>query len=490
MRPVNAQNLAASAYRTLGLSASATQAQIDSAARRLRIWPDPNSVPPTPWDSPWLGPVIRGKQDIEQALSALNEPSTRVEERLLWFHGNDPSLWSGEDAESLDQTLRTLSAAKDPASVHDFALARLQLALLHDDQFLDASRWKRVLARLGALAQSDDYLAWLLQLEERGDFEKRAQIEEVSAAMKGLPQSLANTLASRAESALEDDDPQTAGRILSLLHTDGGGLLTTGDVQERILNRLEDLVNRRCNHLHEDLDRKFARGGISREIGQAVCGGCAKFYNDSIDPVLTELFSLAGSKSDRTLRGRTAAARAMAHMGQCWAACARYAIAEQTLEAALQLGEGTPVEAAIRAAMARCQENGRRTPVATRHPSTGNQTRYKTVYNNNSTGKSRGGWGGAAIIISIILAASRAFLGINSSSSSSNYNAPSYNYPRYSPQNLTLPNAPGDQTIPDNSAPPPQDPFPRLHERLQPTAPSPPPLPSFAPAGGRSSGHH
>lgn len=130
MKSLNPERLAASAYRTLGLSASASQAQIDQAARRLRIWPDPNSVPPTPWDLNWLGPISRSKKDIEQALSLLNEPASRVEERLIWFHGADPRPWAAGDVQSLDAALRALSARNDPASAHDYALVRLQLAML------------------------------------------------------------------------------------------------------------------------------------------------------------------------------------------------------------------------------------------------------------------------------------------------------------------------------------------------------------------------
>jgi hypothetical protein len=114
MGVLTAQRMAASAYRTLGLPASATQAQIDAAARRLRIWADPKTVPPTPWDTPWLGPVRRSRNDIEQALSALNEPATRVEERLLWFHRPEPALWEAQKPIELDVSApRTAGGASD-----------------------------------------------------------------------------------------------------------------------------------------------------------------------------------------------------------------------------------------------------------------------------------------------------------------------------------------------------------------------------------------
>jgi hypothetical protein len=410
MKSLTPERLAASAYRTLGLSASASQAQIDQAARRLRIWPDLNSVPPTPWDLLWLGPVARGKKDIEHALALLNEPATRIEERLIWFHTEDPKPWSAGDVQSLDSALRALSARKDPASLHDYALVRVQLAMLHDTQLVDQDRWGRALQRLRKLSQSDDYLAWLLKVEAEGDFEKRAQIEEVSAAMKALPDGLAGTLATKAQSALEEDDLATAGRVLGVLRAAGNATPGALDYQTPILDRLEDLVNRRCNQLHQDLDKKFQRNGVSRLQGQAFCGGAAKFYNESIDPVLSQVYELVGLESDRTLRARTTAARAMAHMGQCWAMCGRLQVAEQTLDAAAELGRGTPVESMIRGLLEQVRQSLNRQrasaiPMAKPVgpvPAIPVGLPSKPVY--TTTGGS-GGWGGrSALIVALIIA--------------------------------------------------------------------------------------
>ena len=87
-------NIAQNAFRTLGLCARASQAQIDQAARQMRIWPDATDIPPTPWDLPWLGSLSRDKKAIENALSRLNDPQTRIEERLMWFNGTDPAFWN------------------------------------------------------------------------------------------------------------------------------------------------------------------------------------------------------------------------------------------------------------------------------------------------------------------------------------------------------------------------------------------------------------
>jgi hypothetical protein len=434
MHLLTSERLAANAYRTLGLSASASQAEVNQAARRLRIWPDAQSVPPTPWDCEWLGPVRRSKIDIEQALSRINEPASRVQERLLWFHGRDSDQW--DSAIALGRTLQSLASATDPISKHDFALARLCVTFNQDPGFLAIDRWRRVLTYLDELAESDDYLAQAIQIESDGDFEKRAALEEVATSIKAFPLTLASSIAAKAEAALEDDDVTAATRMLVLLRTAAPG--SAAACESRIADRLEDLIVRRCNDVHQDLD-KIGGKNVTTTQGQAICGGRARFYNESIDPLLTQLHDVAGPRSDRAYRARTAMARAMGHMGQCWAICGRMQIAEQTLEAALVLGQGTPVEQAIRENLLRCRQTMLWTATAqpaVPAPAVVSGQSYIPTYavpkkpkrSFSLSGSGSGGWRGAGVLIGIAVAVIRgltSFSGLGSSSPS----APSYTYP-------------------------------------------------------------
>ena len=349
MLELTSRRLAGSAYRTLGLSASATQAQIDQAARRLRIWPDPNSVPPTPWDLSWLGQVARSKNDIEQAMSRLNEPATRIEERLIWFHGTSPALWASADSAAMEKTFASLARATDPASLHDLALAKLQLGLLRDSAIIKTDQWDRIYQRLAALAESDDYLAWVLDVENSGDFDKRAQIDEIAAVVQSLPASLTSLFASKAETALEDDNATAAVRILGLLRGDKSGV--GARCETRILDRIEDLATRRCQQIPEELDRRLLKEKEDftqqRPHNQSVCREVATLFQDSVEPALAQLESIAGPQSDRLQRVRSAASRAMCDLAHAWTWSGRFIVAERTLHTALSLARGTPLESAI-----------------------------------------------------------------------------------------------------------------------------------------------
>src|SRR4051812_28342600 len=90
MQPLSFSNLAENAFRTLGISGSATQAEIDAAARRMRIFPDPSRIPPSLWDRAAMGDIERSKSDIERAVMLLQQPASRLEHRLFWYCGTTP----------------------------------------------------------------------------------------------------------------------------------------------------------------------------------------------------------------------------------------------------------------------------------------------------------------------------------------------------------------------------------------------------------------
>src|SRR5205814_4236413 len=127
VQPVTRERLAANAYRVLGLGASAGQSDIDAAARRMRIWPDPRRIPPTAWDIPSLGPIARTRGDIEQAVTRLSNPRTRLQERLLWYHSARPLTLNLNERTDGDGARRPPAASPER---NDQAVAALHAANL------------------------------------------------------------------------------------------------------------------------------------------------------------------------------------------------------------------------------------------------------------------------------------------------------------------------------------------------------------------------
>lgn len=355
MQALTQQRLAGNAYRTLGVSAGASQAAVDGAARRMRIWPDPKRIPPTAWDLPWLGPVARSRGDIEQAVARLSEPPSRLEERLLWYHGERPPPPPGGNGHSHGPN----PADDSPAQRHYAAVGALHAAVFADPEATDPGRWQRVMGQFAALAASPEAAAWLTRAEQDGDFEKRAAAGEIDAALKAVPLALAAALIPKAEAALARNDMETcAGLVLALRAAGSLGDEAAGPVG-RLLDAAEDALAAQCRELDAELRDKLR---TNRQEPQpfyadnyAATLKATGFYNDTINPALGRFYTLAAGDTDRLTRARSRCGEALELLGLGWEWSGKFVLAERTLLSALDLAQGSPAEVSIRKALARCE---------------------------------------------------------------------------------------------------------------------------------------
>ena len=304
MQPLTLKKLAANAYRTLGISAAADQSAIENAARRMRIWPDPARIPPTRWDLPWLGALDRSRMAIEQSVSRLNEPVSRLEERLSWYHITQPPR--GELFE-IDQNLTSMDVAVSMGEQHAAAVTALHVAGAIDPAATDVSRWKNVFQRIQFVVKSADTIGWLTQVEEDGEFEKRASTAEITTAVEGLPAALAAGLIPRIQSALDRNDTKGATELIALFSDDGpiGELAIT---VRGLLDHLEDDINVQCNEADHALRNVLRTSRSPREFYAANFGFtsvAANTYKSSIGPALARLSAIAPNDAQRILRVRS-----------------------------------------------------------------------------------------------------------------------------------------------------------------------------------------
>ena len=133
------------AFRTLGLAASASQAEVFEAAEALRLALKLGVEKRFDTDLAWLGGAARTEADVRDALGRLGDPPRRAAERLFWFHAPRVCPRPGSP-EALRRECEALAARGGPAALHDAAL--LLLAGLHalDPQFKEPAAWARAFA--------------------------------------------------------------------------------------------------------------------------------------------------------------------------------------------------------------------------------------------------------------------------------------------------------------------------------------------------------
>jgi hypothetical protein len=193
------------AYRVLRIPGSASAADINKAAARMRR-AEPELLKTSDIDVPRLGEVARGDADIRAAVTRLENPAARLTDRLLWFctlptPGNGPSI----------------SSAMDPAG-HDSALGALFDAMQGGLDDAGLAAWVKALRAWHAVISDDDY--WFLALihDEQGKFEPAATSAEVDALRVDAVRIAAGPLVAAARStALVADDRDTARRVLIAL---------------------------------------------------------------------------------------------------------------------------------------------------------------------------------------------------------------------------------------------------------------------------------
>lgn len=364
MQPLTQQMLAANAYRTLGISGSASQEQIDAAARRMRIFADPRRIPPTAWELPLLGAPARSRAEIEQSVARLHQPESRVVERLLWYCGvscpaSPESLAEQPLLQSTSQCAPAGSDASSIAAQHDSAIAAMHAAWAMDPEGSDTARWRNLMRRVIALCDSPAYADWIASIEAAGDFEKRASDSEIAAAIRKVPAALSAVLATMARKALERND-MNAGAELVLVLRDAGGGAAGGAAVAVLLDGLEDAVSGHCREMDHDLRDKLQTNRSEPDYyfsqNLAASRVAEQFYRVNIKPGLERFCVLADSDANRITRVRSQAAEVLTLLALGWEWGGDYVRAEQTLLTALVLAEDSPAsKTAIERSLERCR---------------------------------------------------------------------------------------------------------------------------------------
>jgi hypothetical protein len=356
MQPLSFSNLAENAFRTLGISGSATQAEIDAAARRMRIFPDPSRIPASPWDRAALGEIARSKSDIERAVMLLQQPRSRLEHRLLWYCGSSPppALTStGFDGDAEDAI--TLPDA------HNRAIAAMHGAWLSGGESPDASEWRDVVQRFRQLHGFGEYASWVASLETAGEFEKRSSPAEQAEAIRGVSRSIIQGIAAMAQASFDAGDADRGQHLLSIVHESGDDGVPADEALGRVLDRVEDDLDTLCRDVDDRLRDKLAtnRQDPTPFYDQNIwaCRSAEVTLQDKIRPTLQRFMALAASSPRRLDRGKSAVAELLVLLALGWEWSGEFNRALVTLNEAESLSDGSPsTSVTIEQQRERCEE--------------------------------------------------------------------------------------------------------------------------------------
>ena len=344
MEVLSSAQIDSNAYRVLGLSGGASQGEIDVAARRMRIWSDPSQIPPTPWDLSWMGPIDRTRNQIEQAVSRLNDPIVRIDQRLFWFAESSAAQKPG--AKGIAP-----SAPTGPTYDHDLAVARFCAMLRDDPQAMREAEWGKALADLISVTRSDSYRTWFLAIEQNGDFEKRGLTVEFDDAVAALPFSIANALAARARDAIDLGKYPVSLRYARLLRVVAPDPVSFEPYEKSICDRVEDLLmahtRRLTNQIFHEINWEKKDWQRYSKFNLNICKKAAGEIKETVEPLIGILEVMSGADSDRLRRIGASTAHMYRNMGLAWQRARKMRAADRALKSGRRFAKSTPHEAKI-----------------------------------------------------------------------------------------------------------------------------------------------
>jgi hypothetical protein len=220
-----------SAFRVLGLSATASQREVFDAAAAVRLALKLGVRKTFDGDLEWLGEVARGETEVRDAVGRLSAPVERARERLLWFHGrltNRPAASVAELMRTVDSVLHDAAGAQVAsgngrgaegyaATLHDAALLALAGLACLDPLLNEENAWARALGLWARLWEGEEFWSLLVAADLKGEYEPAVNFGEAASLRALAPRLVSQYVAERARDAAQREDLRAALRAFRLL---------------------------------------------------------------------------------------------------------------------------------------------------------------------------------------------------------------------------------------------------------------------------------
>lgn len=291
---------ARSAFRALGLAATAARGEVFDAASSVRLALKLGVRKTFEADAAWLfGPAAREETDVRDAVGRLSEPAQRARERLFWFHTHARPAPAQTVAE-LSHAVDALLAREGPEALHDAALLSLCGLLRLDPMLHDPEAWRRAFELWRRLFACEEFWSLLVAADLKGDYEQPVTFGEVEELRQDAPRVVSAHVAAFGGEAARRGRLRVAARAMSLLRGAGLPVALLQEYENELVGPAEDAVT-------EELAGAFAwveGPGFSARTDATRRNYCNEAWRkfDKLRPRLAEFVELAGEDSYATRR--------------------------------------------------------------------------------------------------------------------------------------------------------------------------------------------
>jgi hypothetical protein len=286
---------ARSAFRALGLAATAARGEVFDAASSVRLALKLGVRKTFGGDAAWLfGAASREETNVRDAVGRLSEPAQRARERLFWFHGGTPHAPVTNVAELMLASDALLADGPSAASLHDAALLALCGLARLDPTLREREAWARAFELWRRVFECEEFWSLLVAADLKGDYEQALTFGEAAGLRASAPREVAAHVAVRARETARRGNLSEAAHALKLLRGAGLPAPLLQEYENEVVGPAEDALS-------AELDTAFAwvGSGLGARKPATRRNYCNEAWRrfDKLRPRLAEFASLAGADS-------------------------------------------------------------------------------------------------------------------------------------------------------------------------------------------------
>lgn len=289
----------------------------------------------------FLSIIERSEPNVRDAFNKLQNPQTRLKERLFWFTN---STYADKDAlvrlasKDPKKAIQIWESDQNYTSIANLARLRHAICIFKDPNVQDTHLWMKALGSWRIIIESDDFWKHFTDIELDSGFEPSAIVSDVEMLREDSWELVLKPSIVLVQNAINEVKYDVVRRHLDLIR--GSGFpsrivrRTEGNILEPLESQFEETKDKILKTLSDLLEDKEA----SLEIKRNACDRAYQSYKVELFTQVHRLTKVAGVESDVVKRAHETGARCLRSISIFYHNDAQaYQVSEQLLKEAQSL---------------------------------------------------------------------------------------------------------------------------------------------------------
>jgi len=352
MRCIERTSYQENAFRILGVSANATLKTVRDAYNTLKQRGKLGGLGLVDDPLCFLSNIERSEPNVRDAFNKLQNPQTRLKERLFWFTN---STYADEDAlvrlasKDPKKAIQIWESDQNYTSIANLARLRHAICIFKDPDVQDTHLWMKALGSWRIIIESDDFWKHFTDIELDSGFEPSAIVSDIEILREDSWELVLKPSIVLAQNAINEAKYDVVRRHLDLIRGSGFPSLIVhhieGNILEPLESRFEETKAKILKTLSDLLEDKEASLETKRKAGDQAYN----FYKVDLFTQVHRLTQVAGVESEAATRAHQAAADCLRSISIFYHNHAQaYQISEQLLKEAQSLAPDSIISERIK----------------------------------------------------------------------------------------------------------------------------------------------